>query len=1403
MAEIQINPYKNFQGKIYAYTTPKIDYHDGYIKIGYTERNVDERIKEQTQTVGVFYKIEWIEFAPFDDATNKILKDTDFHRYLIDKYKIERSKNFSEWFKISPALALKYFKEFCAAYSKHKISIEHKNYNLREEQIDAVEKTVNYYLDDSTPREFLWNAKPRFGKTLSAYDFILQLGAKKILIVTNRPSISNSWYEDFQNYVSWQNYKFVSTTDSLPNNLNYEDFSALYKNSAFVAFISLQDLKGSKYFGGNFDKLKWIQNLQFDLLIVDESHEGADTAKAETAFKNIRRDFTLYLSGTPFKALANNYFRAEQIFNWSYADEQNAKINWSGENFNPYADLPQMNLFSYQLSKMVDAEISVGEDSNYLYDLNEFFSTKSGKFIHENAVKKFLDALTTREKFPFSTKKLRAELKHTFWILQRVDSVKALAKILREHKIFKDYKIIIAAGDGQIDDTDENLKSLAKVKKAVATCEKTITLSVGQLTTGVTVPEWTAVLMLSEMQSAAQYLQAAFRAQNPCTIKIDDKNISRKENCYVFDFSPVRTLKIYNEYAESLGKGGKRETVENLLKVFPVFAENDAGELVELDAKEIMSLPQKIAATQIVDSGFMSNDLFKNIYCVFNVPAAVKILNKIRSGDNKNKNEISIGETAAPKNKTTRQKISSDKKKAESIPTEEKIRAKLRDFARTIPSFIMAYGDENLTLANFETYIDDKTFEEVTGITKIEFIYLRDGGSIDGEIFEGKLFDEDIFNAAIQEFLQRKKIFGNYFDDSCDADIFDFIPPQKTSQIFTPRQIVTKMVDALEFENPNILDNPRQKFFDPYMKSGLYIAEIVKRLYRNKKICAAIPNNEKRLKHILENQVYGCAPSEIIFRIATNFIFGNRKNISQKNFSNTDILQKIQSAELQDFLKKFFSRVIILNKDRVKKFGEVFTPPQIVNLMLDSEELADVFQNIDAKILEPTAGDGIFLVGILERKLKLAKNSADAFTALSSIYGIEIQFDNLACAQKNLADTFTAFHEKNFGDFDKNLMWQIIYKNIVHGDALEFFGNVKNLFGESLFEDLNSAAKLENVIVIGNPPYQADIKGDNKTYAAPVYHLFLESFWQACNRVMMIHPARCLFNPKAVTKNFNEKILSDEHLKVILYEPNSSKIFDNVDIRGGVAVTYRDANKIFGKIGVYILFPELQSIFKKVVVDNPNFYPLSEIMYSRTAYSLTKKVYEDFPNAVENFSKGNQYQMSSNVFELIPEIFFDEKPNDGNEYIQLLGVIKNKRIFKFVRRDYVTYHKNLEKYKIFIPDSNGSGAIGEKLSTPLVGLPLVGNTQTFITLGAFDTRTEADNALKFVKTKFARALLGVLKVTQHNPPATWKYVPLQDFTANSDIDWSRSIAEIDLQLYKKYKLTAEEINFIEEKVRAM
>lgn len=341
-------------------------------------------------------------------------------------------------------------------------------------------------------------------------------------------------------------------------------------------------------------------------------------------------------------------------------------------------------------------------------------------------------------------------------------------------------------------------------------------------------------------------------------------------------------------------------------------------------------------------------------------------------------------------------------------------------------------------------------------------------------------------------------------------------------------------------------------------------------------------------------------------------------------------------------------------------------------------------------------------------------------------------------------------------------------------------------------------------VAIGNPPYQEEGTGEQETFHPPIYNKFMDNLYAICDVVELIHPGRFLFNAGSTPKAWNRERLADKHFKVLYYEQDSSKVFPNTDIKGGVAVTYRDVSKDFGPIDTFTPFAELNTILRKVVVNNPSFKPFSDIVYGRNIYRLTDKMHQDHPEAIGKLSKGHAYDLSSNIFDRLPEIFYAEKPEDGHEYAQVFGRQNNERIYRYVRRDYIACTEdNLDKWKVFVPKANGSGAIGEVLSTPLIGAPLIGATETFISIGAFSTEGDALRALAYVKTKFARTMLGVLKITQDNTKDKWAKVPLQDFSPSSDIDWSLPIPEIDKQLYKKYGLTEEEINFIESKVKEM
>ncbi|MDB6237747.1 Eco57I restriction-modification methylase domain-containing protein, partial [Lactobacillus amylovorus] len=351
---------------------------------------------------------------------------------------------------------------------------------------------------------------------------------------------------------------------------------------------------------------------------------------------------------------------------------------------------------------------------------------------------------------------------------------------------------------------------------------------------------------------------------------------------------------------------------------------------------------------------------------------------------------------------------------------------------------------------------------------------------------------------------------------------------------------------------------------------------------------------------------------------------------------------------------------------------------------------------------------------------------------------------------------------------------------------------IKRKFGNMKFD-----------VVIGNPPYQDSATGDNDNYAAPIYSDFMNLAYRLSDLVTLITPARFLFNAGGTSKQWNQKMLNDPHFKVVMYEANSSAIFPRTDIKGGIAISLRDMNQKFEPIEIFTAFPELNSILKKVLPKLKG--SLSEIISGRGVYKLSDKALSDHPEIEKLQSKGHKKDVGSGAFKVLKNIvFFESKPNDGHDdYVRFLGLANRKREFWWGRQIYQDVPDSFYHYKIFIPQANGNGSLGEVLSTPLIADPLIGATETFLSIGDFSTEKEAESCMKYIKSKFARAMLGILKTTQANTRSKWQYVPLQDFTLNSDINWTKSISEIDQQLYKKYGLSDEEIKFIETKVQVM
>jgi type II restriction enzyme len=1052
MTSPNINTFREITPLIYSWSTPDIPKYEGWEKIGFTEQeSADRRIAQQASQLSVEKRKLWSRRALFTSEAGGSFTDRDFHAYL-KQVGIERelNPNRTEWhhFEGATKASLDYFNAFAGQDFTDLQQDGIDDYALRPEQQAAVAHALEAFA--AGHEEVLWNAKPRFGKTLTTYDLMRVLGASRVLIVTNRPAIANSWFDDFERFIGHQTtYKFISESPSLAarspmSREQWVKHVSASEDPRIVEFVSLQDLKGSRYFGGVHKKLKHIADYEWDLLVIDEAHEGVDTTKTDIAFDQIKRGHTLHLSGTPFKALASGQFSEEQIFNWTYLDERNARENWSdGGAENPYTALPTLNMLTYQVSRMITDQLALGvataEDEaniDYAFDLGEFFSTKdNGFFVHEAAVVKFLDTLVANEKYPFSTPELRDEIRHSFWLLDRVASAKALQRLLKTHDVFKDYTVVLAAGDGRSADADSAIvgKSLDLVHTAIKDAEgaggKTITLSVGQLTTGVTVPEWTAVIMLSNISSPALYMQAAFRAQNPCTFERGDK-VLQKKNAYIFDFAPERTLTIFDSFANNLSSapssdpGVRREHIRELLNFFPVIGEDSEGKMVELDAAQVLTFPKVFKAREVVRRGFLSNLLFNNVAGIFryseHVKAILEKLPEVKQGKTKSGQSIELPEPApvvdadgnvqvdaetvinpkiaelgkpvwrtqdvepidpdespqaiarkvaklvTEKARETREKLAEeyglsakqverDEKQTETrviadvertliersiaekhfddaleeaateasgdaikaqrkdhddsfnadilalvnartdeivtvVVTREETkkeqtranrsmddaRSHLRGFARTIPMFLMAYGDRETRLVNFDDYTPDNVFEEITGITEADFRVLRDGQEIteeDGTIVQiPGMFDAAVFDQSVQEFLNKKEQLANYFDDSQTEDIFAYIPHQKTSLVFTPRTVVETMVDALEAENPGIFTDSSKTFADLFSTAGLFLMELVRRL--DSGLADAIPNQNERLHHILTKQIFEMSHNELLHKITIEAVSG-------------------------------------------------------------------------------------------------------------------------------------------------------------------------------------------------------------------------------------------------------------------------------------------------------------------------------------------------------------------------------------------------------------------------------------------------------------------------------------------------------------------------------------------------
>ncbi len=776
--------------RIYAYSIAD-KAHEGLLKIGQTIRDVKQRVAEQLKTAGIQnYRIELDESAEREDGT--IISDFEV-RAALDRKGF--ANPMGEWMECR----LDDLKTVLRELKTGTVLSpgRHLDFKPRKEQAEAVKQTHVYYVSrwaedmHAVPR-FLWNAKMRFGKTFTSYQLAKRMKAKRVLVLTFKPAVEDAWQSDLESHVDFAGWQYLSQATG-------GDPTQIDRAKPVVYFGSFQDLLGRDNKTGTIKpKNEWLHKEEWDLVIFDEYHFGAwrDTAKElfegeddaeskketkaeyaagldgvnedlevfsskETEFLPIKTRAYLYLSGTPFRALATGEFIEEQIFNWTYTDEQRAKADFADRNpeaWNPYGALPQLRLLTY---KMPDELLSIASSGEFdEFDLNEFFAAEgrgdAAAFKHKNEVQQWLDIIRgqnwtksaealktgTKPPFPYSDVRLLPYLQHSFWFLPNVSACHAMANLLKErqNEFWHKYKIIVAAGPS----AGIGLKALPPVKSAIGSGfdTSTITLSCGKLTTGVTVRQWSSILMLRNLQSPESYFQAAFRVQSPWSIKNPDgdnpnKEVVLKPVCFVFDFAPTRALRQLSEYGIGLSPNEQNpETaVKDLISFLPVLA-YDGANMTQIDAGGILDIAMSGTSATLLarkwESALLVNVDNDTLRRVLDNPEALAAVERIEGwralGDNVIETIINKSEKIKKLKNKDKESGLNDKEKKELTAEErafkakrKQIQEKLIKFATRIPAFMYLTDFRENTLRDVITKLEPELFQSVTGLTVQDF----------------------------------------------------------------------------------------------------------------------------------------------------------------------------------------------------------------------------------------------------------------------------------------------------------------------------------------------------------------------------------------------------------------------------------------------------------------------------------------------------------------------------------------------------------------------------------------------------------------------------------------------------------------------------------------------------------
>ncbi len=1303
--------------------------HKGLLKIGDATLKSDEsidklppncrqlnqaakdRIKEYTNTAAIQYELLHTELAVRTDDKGTIVafRDHDVHSVLVNsripKQKINNSTS-REWFKVdleTAKRAIEAVKKYQPSLHPSQMGQKFTPIVFRPEQLEAINATLKEF---KTRKSMLWNAKMRFGKTISALEVVRKSGFAKTIIVTHRPVVDSGWYEDFSKiFFNEEDYIYGS------KNNGYTIDKLISDGRKFVYFASMQDLRGSDKVGGKFNKNDAVFNTKWDFVIVDEAHEGTTTSLGEEVINAIMTDNTkfLALSGTPFNILGNY---DNNVYTWDYIMEQRCKDKWNEEHFgdsNPYDELPKMNIFVYDLGKLLGNRYVELEDK--AFNFHEFFrtwtgdirrdfkampeSSSVGDFVHEDDIRSFLNLITKEDSeshYPYSSKKYRDLFKHSLWILPGVKEAKALSKMLRHHEVFQFFKVVNVAGDGDEEEgTESALKKVRDAIKQVGDDGYTITLSCGKLTTGVTVKEWTTVFMLagSFSTSAANYLQTIFRVQSPC-----NQNGKIKDNCYVFDFAPDRTLKMVAESVALSTKAGKatesdKKIMGEFLNYCPVIS-IDGTMMKKYSTKLLLQQLKKAYAERAVQNGFDDTNLyndellklsdvdlaeFEKLKGIIGTSKAQQKTKDIDLNKQGFTNEEYKEEQELSK-KSSKQRTPEEQARLDELKEKKKNRGNaisiLRGISIRMP--LLIYGadipiDEEFTLDKF---LDDKIIDEASWS---EFM----PSGITREVFRQfmKYYDEDIFIAAGRRI--RNTVLG--------AD--ELSPTERVKQI--------AMLFSC-FKNPD-----KETVLTPWRVVNMHMSDCLGgySFYEENP-----PVNAQMLEQ----------PRFVDRKLPTAETFGNY---------NSHILEINSKTGLYPLYV-----VYSIFRTRCNEFEE--------------DELTIEKQN---ELWEETVRENIFIIC----KTPMAK-----FITKRTLVG----YRNIPVNAHYFDDLINTMQNKQRQFIDRVIKPSYWHRK---GDNMKFDA------------------------VVGNPPYQI-MDGGAKASAKPVYNFFVEQAEALSPEyVSMIMPARWYSGGKGLDA-FREMMLNDKHLKQIHDFVNANDCFTNVEIKGGICYFLWDS-KYSGNclisthennaISSALERPLLEKNSDTFIRDNQaveilrKVYTLAEPSFSSIVHSAMtfgfRTFFKTFDSVIPTAGTTKIYANHSQGY------IFTNKIKKGNEYIG--------------------------KWKVYIPEAIGSGDTKTDVINPILGEPNSIATETYIMNGPYDSEEEAKNAIAYINTKFFHFMLGLKKFTQHTTQKVYQFIPLQDFTDDSDINWHSERSEIDNQLYKKYKFSPLEISYIENSVQ--